>query len=130
MTINEAIVAVDGQKPNAYDENTKAAWISQLDGRIFLEVMHGRMVCPCCGQPITTWAGYTFPEDGDRPLLAAAPYDNLYVLYLMAMIDFANREYGNYQNSMTMFNTAYGEFAAQWQRTHLPPSAANYSNVL
>ena len=81
--------------------------------------MHGPVgVCPECGSTeifydeamdcsscqACRWSELpdlvrAYPEDGDKPLLVGPPYDNLYDLYLMAQIDFYNREAENYNNS-------------------------------
>lgn len=117
MTINLAIAKVDELRPNAYDDETKASWISVLDGRIAMEVHHD-----------ASFAKYTKDEwDGD--LVVPFPYDNIYELYLMAMIDYHNREYGNYNNDMTMFNAALDEYRKYYRRTNTPADSENYKYV-
>ena len=39
MTIRDAVSAVDELKPNAYSNDTKVRWLSQLEGRVQLEIM-------------------------------------------------------------------------------------------
>ena len=118
-TINEVIERVDKVKLNSYEDSAKAAWLIELDGKIFLEVRRGEAPEP----------PRIYPEDGDIPLLVQSPYDNLYDLYLYAMIDFNNREIANYGNSMTMFNSAMDEYKKHYHRNNLPPSYGGYSNV-
>ena len=118
-TINEVIERVDRVKLNGYEDAAKAGWLIELDGKLYAETMHGTGTEP----------PRRYPEDGDVPLLVESPYDNLYDLYLYAMIDFNNREIANYNNSMTMFNTALDEIKKQYHRTHLPPSLEGFRNV-
>ena len=49
------------------------------------------------------------------------PYDDLYDLWLGAMIDFENGEYNKYQNTMEMFNSRYYEFV-RWVADTYDPS--------
>lgn len=56
----------------------------------------------------------------EEKLLVPAPYDEVYIRWLEAQIDYANGEYGRYNNSMTMFNASYSAFRNYWNRTHMP----------
>lgn len=118
-TMNSVIAYVDSIRPNAYDEAFKCAHISKLDGIISKEVMQ-------YDEAIT----YSIPEDADTELLVQAPYDDIYSLYVMAMIDFANKEYGSYNNAMRMFNDRFESFKKDYIRSNLPPSAENFRNVM
>jgi hypothetical protein len=52
--------------------------------------------------------------------LISAPHHKIYYTYLMAMIDFANGEYGKYQNTMAIFNSFFQNFAAWYRDTYHP----------
>lgn len=119
MTLNEVIAHVDGVKPNVYPEEAKAGWMIRLDGMIAVEVHGEAQPFPCA-----------WPEDGDRELLVPFPYDDMYGLYVSAMIDFYNREYGNYNNAMTMFTERLEQYKAWYIRTHNPGKAGNFRNVM
>lgn len=107
MTANKAIEIVDTLRPNSYNEEQKLSWISTLDGMVQHLVFQE-----------TTVNGYTYPDDMDKELLIKAPYDNLYALYLEAMIDYHNREYGNYNNSVLMFESQFSEYKKAYIREH------------
>lgn len=74
-TINEVIERVNRARPDAIDDETKAAWLLELDGQLYREVIlrhrltPGRElrgpvgVCPECGG-----YGPDGPEDGKEPL--------------------------------------------------------------
>lgn len=49
-------------------------------------------------------------DNGGEPLPVPPPYDRVYWLYLTAMLHFADGEYDRYQNSMALFNSAYGDY--------------------
>ena len=89
MTPNKVIERVDKVRPNPYDEETKLGWISELDGMVNRLVIQNNEAQP-----------YRYPEDMDIELLIPYPYENLYQLYVEAKIDFYNREYGIYNNSV------------------------------
>lgn len=105
MNLKEAMTRADQLRPNALPDAQKAAWIYELDGKI------ARMMEK---EPPEN----SFPADAQ--LLMPAPYDNLYELYLTAMIDYYHEESALYANDMEMFNTAFAEAKAWWRREHRP----------
>lgn len=107
MTPNKAIEYVDNIRPNSYSEEIKLGWISDLDGMVKRLVIQDENVTP-----------YNYPEDMDKVLLIPAPFENLYTLYLESMIDFYNREYGNYNNSAMMFEDRFTEYKKSYIREH------------
>lgn len=76
--------------------------------------------CADCGWSEIPKYPQAYPEDGDMPMLAEAPYDNLYDLYVFAMTDYHRHETANYLNSMTMFNEAMDEWRKAYHRAHMP----------
>lgn len=85
--------------------------------------------CAACGWSDLPKTVQQYPEDGDAPLLVGAPYDNLYDLYVMAQVDFYNREMDNYNNSALAYNTALDEWKKAYHLGHAPIGAGNYTNV-
>lgn len=85
--------------------------------------------CPACRWSELPEIPERFPEDGDMPLLVEPPYGRLYELYLMAQIDFLNREYDNYNNSVTAFNAALDEWRQKYHRDHRPLDSGYYKNL-
>jgi len=158
-SINEIIERVERVKPCDYDDETKAAWLMELDGKLWAEAilrhrasvgsgLRGAVgVCPKCESADgleynsrldanrCTACGWNdlpdiprvFPEDGDKPLLVKAPYDNVYDMYLMAMIDLHRHEIANYNNSMALYNTALDEWKKQYHRTHEPLGVSGWA---
>ena len=118
-TMNTVIALVDGVKPNAYSDEDKYRWINQLEGLLSMEVFQDE--APLC---------LDIPADADRPLRLPHPYDELYSLYVMAMIDFSNREYGSYNNTLLMFRERLEQLKAQHVRTRTPVPAAGYRKVM
>lgn len=105
MTPNKAIEIIDRLKPNIYTDEDKLRWINELDGMVQRLVMQKDKITQ-----------YSYPEDMDRELLIPAPYDDSYTLFLEAKIDYYNREYGNYNNSATMFEAQFSEYKKDYIR--------------
>ena len=111
MKLKEAIARADALRPNAIPEEQKAAWIDELDGKL-AETLG-------VDAPAPSW-----PEDA--VLLVPPPCDNVYELYLCAMIDFSNQETGLYANDMAVFNAAVREARAWWRRHDCPRQSGNW----
>ena len=79
--------------------------------------------------PLCTERPRKWPEDGGIPLVATGPYDELYVFYAVAMIEFYQREYGNYNNSMIQFNDRCADFRRAYRRGHPYRPQRTYEGV-
>lgn len=115
MTIMEAINKVDAFKPNAYSMNDKIDWLSRLDGmvkRLIIDTHEG-------GEDVV-FAGYDSDTDTAMGLLVQAPFDDIYLRWLEAQIDYANAEYNKYNNSIILFNTAFEAYGNYYTRNHMP----------
>lgn len=107
MTIEEIIVRADELKPNAYDEETKRAWIEELEARIVRDI-------------IDTHEANESDEEGG---LAGGGDGAVYLWWLIAQIDLNNGDMTRYNNDMALYNTYYADLAAMWNRTHTPNAA-------
>lgn len=107
MTPNKVIESVDRLRPNAYDSETKLSWINTLDGMVNRLVLQAE-----------TEREYVYPDDMDTELVIPHPFDSLYGLYIESMIDYYNREYGNYNNSAMLFEARFSEFKKEYIRKH------------
>lgn len=114
MTLIEAISKIDNLKHNTYTHEDKVGWISALDGTIWQEILntHEGEAAP--------FQGYDTDSDVETVLLVPEPYDEVYLRWLEAQIDYANGEYGRFNNSMEMFQAAYQSYSNFYNRTHMP----------
>lgn len=71
---------------------------------------------------------YKYPEDKDAELLVSSPYDAIYENYVYAMIDWHNREFSAYNNTMAMYNESWREFA-NWYKQNNPIPPTKVSNI-
>jgi hypothetical protein len=115
MTIIGAIGMIDALKPNTYSQEEKIKWLSNLDLSIKKEIIDTHE-----GGEEIEFNGYDVNTPLDTELLAEAPYDEMYVFCLESQIDYANGEYGKYNNSITAFNSALSNFRNYYNRKHMP----------
>ena len=115
MTIIEAINRIDSLKPNSFSPEDKIAWLSTLDGEIKTNIIDTHE-----GSEGVTFNGYDTDTALDTVLLVPAPYDDIYIKWLEAQIDYANGETSRFNNSIVMYNTAYSAFQRYYNRTHMP----------
>lgn len=117
MKIYEVIDQLDALKANAYKREQKIRWLSVLDGRI-----HGEVFCAHEGE-VPAFAGYNELTPVDTELLVPHPYDEVYLRWLEAQIDYHNGEYKKYNNSMAMFEAAFDAFRNHYRKNHKPKGA-------
>ena len=113
MTILEATQRVDALRHNTFSQEEKIQWLAQVDGLVDQELIR------------THEDGGTFhPYDAQTPLeqelLVPAPYDELYLHYLTAMMDYHNAEFDRYNRSMGLYQAVLSAFTNFYNRTHLP----------
>lgn len=116
-TMNTVIEYVDRVKPNAYTNEDKYKWLNTVEGLVSREVLKDDA------------PEYNLPEDADIPLLVASPYDDIYHLYVSAMIDFYNREYNDYNNAILMFQERLDQYKT-WQIRNSSYTPRNFRRVM
>lgn len=115
MTIHEAIARVDAVKPNRFKAEQKIAWLGNLEGQIYNELVTTHENPEHIVRP-----AFTENMDTNRKLIAPHPYDEVYTLYLQSQIDLNNMEIAKYNNSKNLYNNAYQTLVDYWNRTHMP----------
>lgn len=120
MTIKEAIDRLDGLKPNQYSTEDKLRWLSDLDTKIYTDIIltHEHQ------SEMPEFKKYTISDLGKK-LIVDDPYTEVYIAYLKMKIDEENAETGRYNNSAIMYNSYYDDFAKYWNKTHLPINKSN-----
>lgn len=107
MKMKEAIDRADRLRPNAVHPDDKKHALWELESQ-FAEMI---------GEDVPDWND----KDYDGELLIASPYDIVYVLSLMAFIDFAQEEMDLYQIDAMMANQKQAEVKALYRRHHEGP---------
>ena len=117
MTIRDAITRIDALKFNTYSDADKVEWLSRLDNSVKLQIIDAHE-----GGDRVVFTGYDDSTDMDTVLLVPSPFDEVYIRWLEAQIDYHNGEYDKFNASIIMYNTAYEGFANYYKRTHMPRS--------
>lgn len=115
MTIMEAINRLDALKHNTYSQEEKVSWLSRLDSmvkKMIIDTHEG-------GEGIA-FQGYTQDTDTQTILLIPEPFDEAYLRWMEAQIDYHNGEYAKYNQSILMFKAEYGGFERWYNRNHMP----------
>ncbi|MEG2000674.1 MAG: hypothetical protein RR053_04685 [Evtepia sp.] len=112
-TINQLLLTADTLRENALPIEQKALWLCELESRITGEVLKSPRYL-------------VYPEDADTQLSVPSPYDALYRYYLYAQIDFAQREYEEYNNAIKLFNSTLAAYMAEERRSHKQAKQTGY----
>ena len=115
MKLREAIERTDSLKHNTYTTAEKVEWISRLDGLVKDQIIDTHED----GENIE-FNGYTVEADMERELLIPAPYDDAYIKWLEAKIDYYNGEIARYNNSVLMYQAVYDAYQRYYNRNHMP----------
>lgn len=115
MKLREAIERIDSLKHNTFTQGEKVEWLDRLDGLVKAQIIDTHE-----GAEEVEFSGYSERENMETELMVPAPYDDIYMHWLEAQIDYYNGELGRYNNSIAMFNAAYEVFQRFYNRTHKP----------
>ena len=116
MTIQQAMDRADAMKPNMMLETVKIGFLSEIEGKIHEEII---MTHEHTAEE-ETLPVYDENTDRSTEMLVPAPYDMVYVYWLMAQIDHLNQEMDKYNNDRGLFEDAWGNFADYWNRKKMP----------
>lgn len=116
MTIIEAIEALDSAKNNAYSRAEKLSWLDRLDRQV-------RLFMDRYEEP-PAFQGYTLDTAPDTELLLPAPFDEAYLRYMEAQIDYHNGEFTRFNNAISLHSAIMAAFENHYSRTHMPIGGA------
>ena len=115
MTISEALRRVDALRHNTFSQEEKIRWLAQVDSQIWED-----LVCTHEGAEEKAFRAYDAQTPLDQQLLAPPPYDELYLHYLEAQMDYYYGEADRYNRSMGMYRAVLSAFTNFYNRTHRP----------
>lgn len=103
ITAGQVLTQVDGLLPNAYSREEKLEWLRQAENTVIREVL----------QPVRRAEMSTLEKISENTgLLAAAPYDRLYALYVQAQIHFADGDAVRCDNALALWNRGVADMQA------------------
>ena len=104
MTVKNSLKMADALVPNRISDEIKQRWLGDLEGMVQVE-LRGR----------STDEAESLTEEGIMPtngtLGVPYPFDRMYWLYLVAMIEYTNGDAARYANAASMFNAVYASYA-------------------
>lgn len=113
MNLRELLVEVDQLRPNAFADAEKIRMVNTVEGRIYKDILskyEGE-------EPVFV----PFAEgQEERELVVPVPFTDVYVFYLISMVDFYNGDSNKYNDSMILYNDAWENYAAHYLQTHTP----------
>ncbi len=109
-TLKEIISLADSINPNAYSDEVKASWVNEVEGFIQGEIFS---LAP---NEITPYLPYS--ECKDIPLSLEVSHDKIYITYLNAMINFADKDFSSFNNALTLYNAYIDDYAKWYVRHH------------
>jgi hypothetical protein len=107
MTIETCMNLVDAMMPNGVESSVKLRLLGEIEGRVRVELL-GEMPDGGCEFTERTPAG--------TELIVPHPYDQMYLLYMMAMMDFLGGDTARYENSAALFNSVFQSYGKWLKR--------------
>ena len=120
MRLQQAIDRVDEMRPNMQSRELKVIWLSELDGLIWRELIEKHHLKPGEEIRLCSMPEYDTDTDPGQKLLVPAPYDNMYLYWLMSKIDEQTMEQEKFNNDRAMWNASWESFSDYWTRNHMP----------
>lgn len=102
MTIGKCISIAESMAPSKHARDLKIRWISELEGKISVELFN---------KDPSELCEYDADSRDDLLLEVPFPFDQIYWMYLVAMLDLANGDNSRYVNSAGVFNSAFESYA-------------------
>lgn len=108
MTVKRAMELFCEERQNSVGEELLMFWLSQLDMKIYCELLKNRGA--------EEFKGYMLSSDKAKTLLAPEEYCEIYIAYLTMQTDRINGETARFNNSAQIFNRLYYELSCYISR--------------
>lgn len=109
MTASDVIMTADRVRPNIVEDDDKLRWISVLEKQI-IDHMTRYGECDKSSDEIHHSSVLSLGEE----------YKDMYIYYVVSMIDLANQDIAMYNNSCSFFNEMFDAWQKKWRRQNLP----------
>jgi hypothetical protein len=98
---------VDGMRPNGFSEAVKRRFLGEVEGKVRVELL---------GEEPGTVPVMDENTPADTELTAPTPFDQLYLLYVMAMMDHVEGDTARYENTAILFNAVFQSYGKWLKR--------------
>ena len=107
MTIENCLKLVDAMMPNGVSDSVKLRFLGEIEGKVRVELL---------GEEPDGDMDFHDETPKGMVLCVPHPYDQLYLLYVMTMLDYISGDVARYENSAAIFNTAYQSYGKWLKR--------------
>ena len=118
MTTLDIITKCDRIKPIVYSQSQKREWLNKIESDI------REYMCLYSSK----YADTSFVNEENPALSLPESESDIYVYYLISMIDLSNQEYNLYNNSSTFFNALFQKWQKKYRRQHKPQCKTYITN--
>ena len=121
MTLGKLIEKIVEQKGQQYDTGILTDWVNEIEGQAVEEVIN-----QADGNNIA-FVPYDYTQDVERTLRIPDRFQDVYLNYLYAKIDFGHQETERDNHDVAMYTASYEAYAAWFRREHRPKKRAMFS---
>ncbi len=107
---SDILAKVDKLKPNVYSQAIKRSWLNSAEIKIreFMAMYNNTLLDD------------SFLEEENPALVISEEKSDIYVYYVMAMIDLSNQDITMYNNNVIIFTDMLEDFKKQYRRENIP----------
>lgn len=123
MTLNKLIENMIQLRGLEFGTDIMVGWVNEIEAQAVEQVINHAEGCDLEFVP------YEYEKDGERELLIPDRFQDVYMNYLFAKIDFNNQETERYNNDVAMLESAWNGYEAWHIRTNKQkplPQIRNY----
>ena len=117
MKIQDAIEQATALRDTDVSNDQMVKWLSDLDGQLCEDVFSQYGETPEDWE--TVWPYGSYSTDKNKELLVGAPWDGMYVDFLVMRIDLQHADYERYNNDATLFGSRRQAWANWMTREHV-----------
>lgn len=114
----ETVTVLIGQQ---YDLEMLIGWLNEIEGQVLDQVVNKAQGFDVEFVPFTE-------DDTERELTVPDRFQDVYINYIRAKVDFTNQETERYNNDAAMFEASWKEYASWHIRNYVPKSVAKFRN--
>lgn len=122
MKITDAIERANALYPNNYTDAEKIGWCNELGAMLKSEYARSYL-----GKNEDEYIPITNPNESDT--LAPAPYDEMYIDFILAKCCYYQRDFDAYNQHITAFNSKLKDFAS-WYISHNMPKRDSENKII
>jgi len=110
MKATDIITECDKIKPNVYSFSQKKKWLDKIETDIRL----------FASRHMSENADLGFQSEENPHLFLDEANSDIYLYYLISMIDLSNQEFSLYNNSSSFYNARLLKWQKEYRRNHTP----------